>query len=235
MIPLRTSRTFTVRGRPPRLAGRINGATSAHSASVRSLSYRRPRRSAAARCSGFHMRHLRIRCRPRNHKRFPRLKFFPERLSGGFWRVAYRASDYSNPIDDWQTLVQAGDIVRMGWSGGGDHTTTVLSKNPDGSITVFDNADFLGNKEIINIHTVNYEQLTNSHTITIYRLSPDHLYLINGNLGGEYLAGTVYADAIHSAGDSSTLRGGPRTTFCMACWATRLSTTETDGTTLSNS
>src|SRR5918993_2498013 len=33
----RTSRTFTVRGRPPRLAGRISGATSAHSASVRSL------------------------------------------------------------------------------------------------------------------------------------------------------------------------------------------------------
>src|SRR4051812_39611572 len=81
MIPLRTSRTFTVRGRPPRLAGRINGATSAHSASVRSLSYRRPRRSAAARCSGFHMRHLRIRCRPTNHKRFPRFKFFPEGLS----------------------------------------------------------------------------------------------------------------------------------------------------------
>src|SRR4026207_631614 len=26
------------------------------------------------------MRHLRIRCRPRNHKRFPRLKFLPERL-----------------------------------------------------------------------------------------------------------------------------------------------------------
>src|SRR5215203_6652248 len=26
------------------------------------------------------MRHLRIRCRSRNHKRFPRLKFFPERL-----------------------------------------------------------------------------------------------------------------------------------------------------------
>src|SRR2546430_2339815 len=26
------------------------------------------------------MRHLRIRCRPRNHKRFPRFKFFPEGL-----------------------------------------------------------------------------------------------------------------------------------------------------------
>src|ERR671912_1086768 len=44
-MAFRTSRTSTVRGRPPRLAGRINGATSAHSASVRSLSYRRPRRS----------------------------------------------------------------------------------------------------------------------------------------------------------------------------------------------
>src|ERR671912_2093587 len=57
-MAFRTSRTSTVRGRPPRLAGRINGATSNHSASVRSLSYRRPRRSAAARWSGFHMRHL---------------------------------------------------------------------------------------------------------------------------------------------------------------------------------
>src|SRR5918997_4831102 len=57
-MAFRTSRTSTVRGRPPRFAGGINGATSAHSASVRSLSYRSPRRSAAARCSGFHMRHL---------------------------------------------------------------------------------------------------------------------------------------------------------------------------------
>src|SRR5215203_5149087 len=57
-MAFRTSRTSTVRGRPPRFAGRINGATSNHSASVRSLSYRRPRRSAAARWSGFHMRHL---------------------------------------------------------------------------------------------------------------------------------------------------------------------------------
>src|SRR5437763_1054004 len=57
-MAFRTSRTFTVRGRPPRLAGGISEPTSAHSASVKSLSYRRPRRSAAARCSGFHMRHL---------------------------------------------------------------------------------------------------------------------------------------------------------------------------------
>src|SRR5215213_9990615 len=57
-MAFRTSRTSTVRGRPPRFAGRINGATSNHSPSVKSLSYRKPRRSAAARCSGFHMRHL---------------------------------------------------------------------------------------------------------------------------------------------------------------------------------
>src|SRR5215207_1334532 len=57
-MAFRTSRTFTVRGRPPRLAGGISEPTSAHSASVKSLSYRTPRRSAAARCSGFHMRHL---------------------------------------------------------------------------------------------------------------------------------------------------------------------------------
>ena len=53
------------RGRPPRLAGGISEPTSAHSPSVKSLSYRSPRRSAVARCSGFHMRH----CRARAHRR----------------------------------------------------------------------------------------------------------------------------------------------------------------------
>ncbi len=36
-MPLSTSRTSTSRRRPPRLAGGIIGATSAHSASLRSL------------------------------------------------------------------------------------------------------------------------------------------------------------------------------------------------------
>jgi hypothetical protein len=39
MIPFITSRTSTVRFAPPRLAGGINGATSAHSSPVRSLGY----------------------------------------------------------------------------------------------------------------------------------------------------------------------------------------------------
>src|ERR1700675_2763753 len=56
-MAFKTSRTFTSRGRPPRLAGGIAGSTSAHSASVRSLGYRKPRRSAARRCSGVHIEH----------------------------------------------------------------------------------------------------------------------------------------------------------------------------------
>src|SRR5204862_7549465 len=56
----------------------------------------------------------------------------------GFWRVAYRGSD-PNPVSNWHTLVQPGDIVHMAWSAGGTHTATVLSVNADGSLTVFDN------------------------------------------------------------------------------------------------
>jgi hypothetical protein len=57
-MALSPSRTSPERGRPPRLAGRIRAATNAHSASVRSLGERNPRRSAATRCSGFPIRHL---------------------------------------------------------------------------------------------------------------------------------------------------------------------------------
>jgi hypothetical protein len=50
-----------------------------------------------------------------------------ENQDGGFWRVVYRGSD-PNPISNWQTLVQPGDIVRMVWQSGpdagGPHTTT---------------------------------------------------------------------------------------------------------------
>src|SRR4030095_12880617 len=56
-MAFKTSRTFTSRGRPPRLAGGIAGSTSAHSASVKSLGYRKPRRFAARRCSGVHIEH----------------------------------------------------------------------------------------------------------------------------------------------------------------------------------
>src|SRR5271169_6310574 len=54
-MAFRTSRTFTSRRRPPRLAGGIIGSINAHSASVRSLGYRRPLRPAIRRCSAVHM------------------------------------------------------------------------------------------------------------------------------------------------------------------------------------
>src|SRR5580704_12609246 len=50
-----TSRTFTSRRRPPRLAGRIIGSINAHSPSVRSLGYRSPLRAATRRCSAVHI------------------------------------------------------------------------------------------------------------------------------------------------------------------------------------
>ena len=34
-----------------------------------------------------------------------------ENVDGGFWRIAYRGSDETNPVSDWSTLVQPGDIV----------------------------------------------------------------------------------------------------------------------------
>src|SRR5688572_30093065 len=91
-MAFRTSRTFTVRGRPPRLAGGISEPTSAHSASVKSLSYLRPRRSAAARCSGFHMRHLSPTQVP--HKESQPIR--PTQLLSG---SALRLADRTSPDD----------------------------------------------------------------------------------------------------------------------------------------
>src|SRR6185369_14491870 len=98
---------------------------------------------------------------------------------GGFWRIAYRGSDA-----DWQTKVQAGDIVRMGWqdkadgSPGGYHTATVTAGlNADGrhpgQIQVVDNGD-----NIIQEHWVDYDSLTKTGSVTIYRLTTDDKYLI---------------------------------------------------------
>ena len=49
---------------------------------------------------------------------------------GGFWRIAYRGSDTTTPVVDWNTLVEPGDIVRLEWAKtGAGHTTTVLTVN----------------------------------------------------------------------------------------------------------
>lgn len=127
--------------------------------------------------------------------------------SQGFWRIAYSGAQ-KHPVADWQTLVKAGDIVRMGWQGGGQHTCTVLAVNKNGSIKVFDNDDHNSKGvEDIGTHSVNYDQQTIASTVTIYRLSPDHLYLINGSGIGEHLAGTSFNDQMEGLGGNDTLGG----------------------------
>jgi hypothetical protein len=101
-------------------------------------------------------------------------------VEGGFWRFAYRGVG-PNPVKNWFSLVMPGDIVRMQWYGGSGHSTSVLSsRNPDGTITVYDNGD----AHFIGIHNATYQKGTNPAGTTIYRLDPNQQYLILGtNLG----------------------------------------------------
>src|SRR5262245_7625158 len=127
---------------------------------------------------------------------------------GGYWRIVYRGSD-SNPVDHWQTLVQPGDIVRMGWTAGDEHTTLVLSLNSDGTMQVYDNIAYdANNTEIIGIHRANYDPDTIPTSITIYRLTPDHLYLVNGTDGDDGVAGTVNDDLVVGGAGNDRLKGG---------------------------
>jgi Ca2+-binding RTX toxin-like protein len=126
-----------------------------------------------------------------------------QNAESGFWRIAYRGSD-PGQVSDWQTLCQPGDIVRMGWTGGGHHTTTVLRVNPDGSMLVYDNND----DGVIGIHTERYDQVTLPGTITIYRLTTDGFYLTNGTGLSESLAGSTYDDQMLGFAGADSLRGG---------------------------
>jgi Ca2+-binding RTX toxin-like protein len=130
----------------------------------------------------------------------------------GFWRIVYRGSD-PNPVGNWQSLVQPGDIVRIGWEAGGFHTTTVLQTNLDANHTmlVYDNAN-----GVISEHTANYDQDPNTHaqvsiptTITIYRLTTDGLYLENGAPAttDETLPGTLFNDHVIGGSGNDTLYG----------------------------
>src|SRR5262249_353529 len=48
--------------------------------------------------------------------------------AAGFWRISY-AAPHTGPgaIANWSTRVQAGDIMRIGWAGGGPHSFTIIS------------------------------------------------------------------------------------------------------------
>lgn len=137
-------------------------------------------------------------------------------LEGGFWRIAYAAAGPS-PAVNWSGLVQPGDIVRMGWfkpeqpttehvSG---HTTTVLGAvDASGKITVYDNTDYVNGVEYIGTHTANFWVATNPADITIYRLDPNHQYLIQGTALSENLQGSVYDNLIRPGGGNDVIRLG---------------------------
>ena len=131
-------------------------------------------------------------------------------VSGGFWRIVYRGSDQANPIQNWSTLVEPGDIVRMGWQGGGQHTTTVLAKNPDGSIEVYDNIDEPpgATASVIGIHDATYWTDTIPASVTIYRLDPNHQFLVNGDAAGQYLQGSPYSNLFQPIGGGDTIATG---------------------------
>jgi hypothetical protein len=156
-----------------------------------------------------------------------------DNVEAGFWRIVYPGSD-PNPVSNWSTLLEPGDIVRMGrkptmdGKDGGTHTFTVLDSTPAGDgvhnlLTVYDNGASLSNGlEGIGIHIdvvpANsivasdhyYDDEADPSEVTIYRLTPDHEYLIDASaLGGDptvgaRLIGTAYDDhIIGSDGDDT--------------------------------
>lgn len=127
---------------------------------------------------------------------------------GGFWRVVHRGSD--NPEADWQKLVQPGDIVSFGWTNVpvgqvNRHTLTVTEGiNAAGQIRVLDNG---GGR--ISEHLADYDgALSRAETVTIYRLDPNHRYLIQGTDNGELVFGTVLNDELRGRGGVDQMHGG---------------------------
>ena len=106
-----------------------------------------------------------------------------ENREGGFWRIIHRGTD--NPLADWQSLVQPGDIVRMDWADPkqSQHTSMMLSTQAaDGSVLVYDNGLWSPslNHFTIGAHRANFDIATNPASVTIYRLASDHRYLMEG-------------------------------------------------------
>jgi hypothetical protein len=134
-------------------------------------------------------------------------------VPGGFWRIFYTGTGAA-PVSNWSTLLQAGDIVRMGWfkpeSGAvSGHTTTVLCVvNVPKQIQVYDNIDFIKNIEYIGIHDAAYWLYADPADITIYRLDPNQQYLILGSGRGEMIQGSVFNNLILPGGGGNIITAG---------------------------
>jgi Ca2+-binding RTX toxin-like protein len=134
---------------------------------------------------------------------------------GGYWRIAFAGSSVSS-VSDWQTLVRPGDIVRLAWlptdphDANGPHTLTVIQglgadpNNPN-AIQVVDNAG-----GVISEHWLDYNSLSNTASVTIYRLTTDGLNLIDeikDTSPGTFL-GTEKNDLMQAGSGGNTLLGG---------------------------
>src|SRR5262249_43081065 len=101
---------------------------------------------------------------------------------------------------------------------GGWHTFTALDVTPDpdgihNDLKVYDNTNWIGDKPYIDIHDIDqagelFDENSNPALTTIYRLSPDHLYLIQGSNFGDRLVGTQHDDHIMGGSGDDILRGG---------------------------
>jgi hypothetical protein len=137
----------------------------------------------------------------------PNTSFDPSlNVEGGFWRIVY-AADIPAPPADWYSLVQPGDIIRMGWfkpeSGRmSGHSTTALSiVQSDGTIEFYDNVD----DGHIGTHDIEYWTHTDPEDITIFRIDPAHQYLIVGSDNAETIRGTVHDNLIRPGGGADTI------------------------------
>ena len=137
-----------------------------------------------------------------------------DNVSGGFWRIAY-TGQAPDPVHDWSSLVQPGDIVRMRWMktnlpAAGGHSTTVVAGVENGEITVYDNACHLtpSSGSCIGQHQAAYWNGTDPASITIYRLDPSNQYLIVGGSGGGVIQGSCYNNLICPGGGATVITAG---------------------------
>ncbi len=148
---------------------------------------------------------------------FPWESNLSDAVGGGFWRVVYNGATATNPVEDWSTLTQPGDIVKMAWSGTGGHHTTVVGPLIDGGLPVYDNADApLQNDDgtsstTIGIHNVQYWHGTDPLSVVIFRLDPKGQYLINGQGVDQFIQGSVYNNLIEPGGTGDVIPAGAGT------------------------
>jgi hypothetical protein len=137
----------------------------------------------------------------------------PANEESGFWRIAYTGRGNDHAVDNWQTMVKPGDIVRMETDSGNVHTVTVVAGlNAKGEITVVDNSN-----QIISEHPANFfndpfnpGNHTKPESVTIYRLDPDGQYLNDQSSDSHdnTILGTHFNDLIKAGAGNDTLFGG---------------------------